>query len=205
MLHVAEEKGRLLFVKELMNVFELRLNDIKFDANAPSNNFIHFYKFYGDSFFDVNLGLEVITARLGTPIDAEQVRDLYGRLFQLFNKMPVVQQSMTIDRHLSKKNEDEVDSFLKSIAPYAPDEFKDLLFGRGVIYNLKNEDHQLLSQIMVTKSLIIPNGIFLNMIFDFSPNKYDFEKAFKVAKSQHDFILEELNIEIESEVKNGPS
>jgi len=202
MLHVAEEKGRLSFVKELMNIFELRLNDIKFDANAPSDNFIHFYKFYGASFFDVNFGLEVITARLGTPIGAEQVRDLYGRLYKFFGKMPIAKQSMTIDRQLSKKNEGEVDSFFESIAPYTPDKFKELLFGKGVIYNLQNVDHQLFSQTTVTKSLIIPNGVFLNMIFDFSPNKYDFEKAFEVAKSQHDFILKELGIEIESEVTN---
>lgn len=205
MLQIAEEKGRLSFVKELMNVFELRLNDIKFDANAPSDNFIHFYKFYGASFFDVNFGLEVITARLGTPRDAEQARDLFGRLYKLFGEMPIARQSMTIDRQLSKQNEGDVDSFLASISPYTPEKFKEILFSKGVIYNLKNVDHQLFSQITVTKSLIIPNGVFLNIVFDFSPNKYEFEKAFEVAKNQHDFILKELGIEIESEVTNVSS
>jgi len=200
MLHLTEEKEKISLQKKLINAFDLRLNDIKFNRYSPSDNYIHFYKFYGASFFDVNFGLEEISARLGTPIDPEQVRDLYGRLYKVFGETPVSRQSMTIDRHLSLQV--NIDQFLETFTTYVPNEFQESLFGRGVIYNLKNEDHKLFSQIMLTKSLVVKDGLFLNMMFNFFPNQYDFEKAFEIAKIQHDFILNELGIDIEREDTN---
>ena len=89
MLSVTVEESRISLIKKFLKAFDLRLNDIKFDGQALSNNYIHFSKFYGPTFFDVSFGLEEISARLRMPTGEAQVADLYGRLFQIFEGNPI--------------------------------------------------------------------------------------------------------------------
>jgi hypothetical protein len=52
MLSVTVEESRISLIKKFLKAFDLRLNDIKFDGQALSNNYIHFSKFYGPTFFE---------------------------------------------------------------------------------------------------------------------------------------------------------
>lgn len=80
---LSEQETKLTLIKKILGDFGLRLNDIKFNDQSPSNNYIHFYKFIGQCFLDVSLGLEEMTAKIGAPFNEEQVVELSGKLFQV--------------------------------------------------------------------------------------------------------------------------
>ncbi len=197
MLSVTVEESRISLMKKFLKAFDLRLNDIKFDDQALSNNYIHFSKFYGPTFFDVSFGLEEISARLRMPTDEAQVADLYGRLFQIFEDNPISVQRMNIQRQCS--TEGDVASFFQTLNPHTPKKFQELLYSRGIIYDLKVLEHELYIHVLIANSLAVEGGLYLNIDFEFSPNKYDFENALKIAKDQHEFIFKELGLQIATE------
>ena len=197
MLDETLEGPRIRLIKKLVKAFELRVNDIKFNVETPSNNYIRFSKFYDQSFFDVSFGLEEVSALLRMPTNETQVEGLYGKLFKIFEGNPISRQKISIQRQLS--TEEDVALFLQSLNPYTPKTFQQILHGRGVIYDLKISEHELAIHVVVANSLYIKQGLFLSIEYDFSPNRYDFESAFKIAKDKHDFILKELSLRIETE------
>jgi hypothetical protein len=197
MLSVTVEESRISLIKKFLKAFDLRLNDIKFDGQALSNNYIHFSKFYGSTFFDVSFGLEEISARLRMPTDEAQVADLYGRLFQIFEDNPISVQRMNIQRQCS--TEGDVASFFQTLNPHTPKKFQELLYSRGMIYDLKVLEHELYIHVLIANSLVVEGGLYLNIDFEFSPNKYDFENALRITKDQHEFIFKELGLKIATE------
>jgi hypothetical protein len=188
-------------VKKILKTFELRLNDIKFNNQLPSNDYIHFYKFFGQCILDVSLGLEEVAARIGTPLNEEQVADLLSRLTKIIEDYPITFQRIGIQRHLETAG--DVEKYLESLNPNVPDNLQKYLSGRGVIYNFRLPDHELTIQSIITNSLIVDNGIYFFTEFSFSPNKYDFDGTYKVVKTQYEFLLNELNLKIEDEGKNA--
>jgi hypothetical protein len=94
----------------------------------------------------------------------------------------------------------DAELYLKKLNPNTPKKFDDFLFGRGVIFDLKNPEYDLTSHIVLSSSLFVEGGVYLSVEYEFSPNKYDFESAFKIIKDQNDFILEELNLIIDAEI-----
>ena len=196
-LELAKEESRISLISKILKAFGLRLNDIKSNNETPSNDYIHFSRFYGPSFFDVAFGLEEVSATLQTPQNEAQVVDLYGRLFQIFEKRPISFQKMTIQRQLS--TEGDATAFLKSLNPHSPDNFEKLLHGRGVYYSLKIPEHELTIFITLVDSLFVEGGLYLSVENQFLPNLYDFENAFKITKDHYDFILKGLNLNIEEQ------
>lgn len=172
--------------------FGLRLNDIKIDRDAPSDNFIHFFKFEGLSWFDVSYGLEQVRATLRSPLNEEQVVNLYTKLSKYFEHHPVTRQQMNIQQQLS--TEGGASSYLKDLNPNIPNGLEKYLHGRGVFYTLKIPDHDLTIHVALASSLFVEGGLYLTLENDFSPSKYKFETAFKVAKEYHDLILNELHL-----------
>ena len=197
MLSVTVEESRISLIKKFLKAFDLRLNDIKFDGQALSNNYIHFSKFYNSTFFDVSFGLEEISASLRMPTDEAQVADLYGKLFQIFEDNPISVQRMNIQRQCS--TEGDVASFFQTLNPHTPKKFKELLYSRGMIYDLKVLEYELYIHVLIANSLVVKGGLYLNIDFEFSPNKYDFENALRIAKDQHEFIFKELGLKIATE------
>ena len=195
MLEAVRNENTESLVRNLVKDFNLRLNDIRFNKEALSDNFIHFSKFEGLSWFDVSYGLEQVTAILRNPIREEQVTELYTKLAGSFSDYPISQQRMNIQRQLS--TDGDVTAFLKPLNPNPPTNFEKLLDGRGVYYHLKIPEHDLRILITLVDSLFVPGGLFLTIENEFSPNRYDFQGAFKVAKNHHDFILKELNLRLE--------
>jgi hypothetical protein len=185
---------RIPFIHKILKLFDLRLNDIKVKEDTPSNDHIHFSRFYGASFFNVSFGLEEVEGFLGTARDEAQVVDLYGKFFQLFEQAPISIQRMTIQRHLST-NGDAI-LFLESLNPNPPSVFKEFLQGTGVHYTLKISEHELTIYITLVESLFVQKGLFLSIDYEFSPNLHDFQNAFKIVKEYHDFILKGLGLQI---------
>lgn len=197
MLEFLKGEPRISLINRFLEAFKLRLNDLKFSDVTPSNNHIHFSKFYGPSFFDVSFGLEEVAAMLRNPQNEAQVTDLFGKLFQGFEQSSFSRQRMTISQQLS--TEEDVTLFLKGLNPYCPSNFEKLLHGRGVYYTLKIPEHELTIYITLVNSMFIPGGLYLSIENNFSPNLYDFKEAFRIAKERHDFILKELNLNIKVE------
>ena len=182
---------------DFAKTFALRLNDIRVNYNSLSNDFIHFSKFYDQTWFDVSFGLEEVSATIRNPIDEKQVMTLCNGLLQFINSGIIVRQRMNIQQHLSTSG--DVLSYLKSLNPNVPAKFEQLLSGRGMFYTLTVPDHELTIFITVANSLFVKGGIFLSIENDFLRNVNDFSNAFTVAKGQRDFILHELGLRIEME------
>lgn len=197
MLELSKEELRISLINKFLKAFELRLDNIKFNIETASNNYIYFSKFDGPTVFNVSFGLEEVSARLHNPQNEAQGTDLYGKLFQILEQIPISHQKMIINQHFSTRG--DVASFLKSLNPNCPGNFKKFLHGRGVYYILKISEHELTIYITLVNSLLFPGGLYLSIENDFSPNKYDFQNAFKIAGEHHDFILKELNLNIKVE------
>jgi len=192
-------KGEVLLSiqAKLAKNFSLRLNDIKTNAEAPSDNFINFVKFDGPSWFDFSFGFETVTANLWRALSEKQVTDFYFKASELFEHYPMNRQRMNIQQQLTPK--EDATSYLKSLNPTVPANFEKRLAGRGVFYTLKVSEHELKIHITLASSLFVKGGIFLSIENDFSPNLYDFKKAFSIARDHRNFILEALKLQIHKE------
>jgi len=180
---------------DFAKTFGLRLNDITENFNSLSNDFIHFSKFYDQTWFDVSFGLEEVSARVRNPIDEKQVITLYNDLLKFIDTDIIIRQGMNIQQHLSTSG--DVLSYLKSLNPNVPAKFEQILSGRGVFYTLTVPEHELTIFITVANSLFVKGGLFLNIENTFVGNSHDFSNTFTVAKDQCEFILRELGLRIE--------
>lgn len=192
-----KEEARIAFISKLMKAFGLHLNDLKFNIEALSNKWMTFSKFLNPGFFNVSYGMEEVFASLNNPLNEEQIAEFCGKLFEMFENNPVSIQRMLLNAHHSA--EGDMNSFLKSLNPYTPNNFESLVSGRGVIFNLRIPEHNLSSHITVANSLFVEKGLFLYIQIEFSPNEYNFDTAFGIAKDHYQFLLNELNLIIKRE------
>jgi len=193
-LELLKEEQRIPLISKFLEVFDLHLDDIILNEATPSRDYLHFSRFYGSAYLDVSFGLEEVLASLNTPQNEAQVTDLYGKLFQTFEQNSIPNQTMTIGQHLS--TEEDAVSFLESLNPHCPSNFEKYLHGRGVYYTLKLPKNELTIYITLVNSLFVAGGLYLSIESQFSPNKHDFQNAFKIVKKSYDFILKELNLKM---------
>lgn len=194
---VEREETRTPLVREFLRAFDLRLNDIKFTRETPSGNFLHFAKYYGSALFDVSFGLEEASSRIFKVESIQQALDLYSKLFQILDEIPISLLRISIGNHLS--TEADLASFFESLNPNPPKGFKDLLSGGGVQYHLRIPNHNLVIYIIFANSVIYANALFLNIENHFSPYGQDFQNAFKIVMDYYDVILKELGIRVQTE------
>jgi hypothetical protein len=189
------EDNRIPLFKKIIQSFELTINLLKVSDASISDNWAHFSKFYGQTFFDVSFGLEQVHARLQHLQNEDQIFETYGKLALLFNDIDLASQKITLYRHLKVEEGNNL-SFLNLLNQYTPDRFKKIIHSKGATYTLKIPEHNLTIFIMISESLFTENGIFLSIEGEFYPNKYLFEEAFKIAKHYHDIIFEGLGLQI---------
>ena len=127
----------------------------------------------------------------------QQALDLYGKLFLILDEIPMSVLRFNISQHFS--TDEDLPSYLKSLNPKAPNEFEDLLAGRGVIYNLQIKDVNLRIFITLVNSLLVENGLFLGLENQFSPYSLDFTAFSETVKKYYGFVLENLGLEAETE------
>ncbi len=192
-----KEEARIAFIERLCSSFLLRLNDIKFKIDEPSNSFFNFSKFYGKSFLSAKIGFEETFISIRNPNNESLVFDICNRLSDIFFTKDFKSISFNIREHC--KSFGDLQKYLEQFIPNCPDEFHDNLTGRGVSYTIKVEDKNLSFAITLSNSLFIDNGLFVAVDFVFEPCKFDFLKAFEIAKDQFNLILENLNLKINLE------
>ena len=115
LLELLKEEQRISIIGKFLKAFDLRLNDLKFNIETPSNNHIHFIKFYGFTSIEVSFGYEEVTANLRNPQDEKQLADIYNKLFQIIGQYPISTQRIVINSHFSTKN--DTSAFLESLNP----------------------------------------------------------------------------------------
>lgn len=194
-LDASREDNRLKIINYIVKTFEIKINDLKVNIEAPSNNFWYFSRFFGRSFLDVSIGFEEYTARLRNPHDKDLVYALYGRLAELFKSVPIKSQTVTIQQQLATNG--DATSYLKSLNPSCPANFKDILEQSGVHYKLQIPSDELTIDITLVGSMFIPGGIYLSETMSFNQDLSDLKKTFDLIYKYHDFILEELGLRME--------
>jgi len=198
-LELSREENRLSLITKLLKSFDLRLNDLKFNQLTPSNNFIHFFKLYGQTFLDVSFGLEEISAILRAPQNEEQVLDLLNRLFQVIKERPVSEQKFSIRMQCATEGGNITTFFQTLSRPVGPRRFRGVLRGKGFIYDLTFPEYGLIISVVIANSLVVDGGLYLHIEYLFSPNQYDFENAFGIITNRLDFITKGLNIQLKLE------
>jgi len=191
---VREEKREALF-RNIVKAFNVRLNDLKFFVETPSNNYVHFSKFRGTSFFDVSYGLEEVTAQLRNPVSKEQIFEFYGALNNSYEGHPITAQRVTVQYHLAVEH--DIMAYLNFLNPFTPSNFGKLLTGKGISYSLKIEENQLKIYIVLAPSLFVPGGLFLSTDYEFRPNLYTFNDTTNIVEKWQNFIMRELTITIQ--------
>ena len=160
LLTLATEAVRLPVINQILKTFSLRLNDIKFDHSYPSNNFIHFSRYYLNAFFDVSLGLEEITIKINRPENEKQVYGFLDSFFKIIKEDKISGQRATLMSHYS--TDGNVKTYMEAINPYTPDNFQRHLDGKGAIFMLKIPEHELTCKILLAESLLVAGGIYLS-------------------------------------------
>jgi hypothetical protein len=195
MMTLATEAVRLSVVKQISKEFSLRLNDIKFDHNSPSNNYIQFSRFFLNTYLNVSIGLEEITIKINQPENEKQIHWFFDSFFNIVQEAKSSNQRATLSRHFS--TDGDVMSYLETINPYTPDGFQSYLDGKGAIFVLKIPEHELTCQILMANSLLTSGGIYLNVDFHFSPTKYNFSELYDIVINNYRTIIDSLNLRVE--------
>lgn len=190
--NIVNDEAQVMLLDKLTKNFQLRLNDLKFNREALSNNFIHFSRFEGLSFLDVSFGLEEVVALLRNPLNEVQVETLFSRLSEII-KDDSISRLLLIGRY-QLSVEGDVSSYLQGLNPNTPTNFEKLLSGKGITYHLRIPKNNLSIYVSVVNSLVVEGGLFLSTEFEFFPYKHSFPQAFKIIRKYHDFILDELKL-----------
>lgn len=192
--HQLKENERLSLLGRLAKVFDLRVSDIRFDTDALATRWLSFSKFVNPGFFDVSFGIEEISSSFRNPSSEGQILDFQNSLYQLSGENPISLQRMTLQQQLA--SDGDVTSFLETLNPHTPDGLKGYLIGKGVIYDLEIEKHNLRAHLNLSHSHFVEGGLFLYFEVQFSPNIYDFLSAFNIAKQHFELVLEELKLTV---------
>ena len=192
------ENKRKDWAKHLIRSFGLRLNDLIFDPNSLSDNYIRFSKFYGQTYFKANIGLEEIELRVQRVQSETQLKGLFEGIFPLVSHELISGQRFSINQHLILDT--NVKEYLNSLNPNSPRELKKHIDNKGVFYTLNFPEHDMNIQVTLVISLVGEDMLFLNIDGAFSnKKKYDSETAFKISREWYDIITDAVDLKVENE------
>lgn len=194
---------RLRLLNSILNTFQLKLNDIKVrnDDESIAGNHFHFSKFHGQAFLDVRYGLEQVVSLVRNPVDKNQLIELFDKVYGLFKGRPMAYQGINLQHQFSIGENPA--SYLDSLNPHTPERFREYLQGKGVFYTLRFAEHDLGVVVTVVPSLFLQDGIFVAFNFELNPSRYDLPKFLQIAEEYYLLLLQELNLQIEGDVKHG--
>lgn len=201
MLGIIKEDARLSLIRRFLKTFNLPIDDLKFNNETPSGNFIHLTKSYGTAIFSLSFGLETVSATLYQAENEIQVSTVFNQLFKILGEFPIAVLRINVSQHFS--SDQDVALYLKSLNPKVPVSFGDSLIGRGAFYNLKTQDKNLNLFITVVESQFVQGGLFLGVDNQFSPFSHDFAVLSETVLRNYAFTLQGLGIVIGSDTKNG--
>jgi hypothetical protein len=195
LLEAIKEEGKIALIGKFLKTFELSVDAIRFSLESQSSKYMQFSKYYGLIRLDVSFGFEKVEALIMNPQSEAQVLDLFGKVSQVFENIPISVQKISIRRQLS--TDGDVNAFLESLNPYCPEKLKEFVQGRGVSYAFKIPENNLIINFTIVNSLFVPGGIYISIENEFAPNLYDFQDTFKIVKEYADLIVAELKITFE--------
>ena len=198
MLAISQEESRIPIIRNILRNFEVHLDQLAFDGKSLSGNFISFTKQYGPSLLGVHFGLEETSANFWRVDREEQVVDSFGKLFTILDEIPIASMRINMSNHFQVKG--EVNSFLGSLNPNIPNDFKEFLSGRGVFFHLKFPELGLSSYLTVVNSLLVSNGLFLGAENQLSPVAGTLVDSLASVFEKLGFIMNSLGITVEKEV-----
>lgn len=197
LLNLASEKNRQNILNKIMSSFNIRLNDVKFGAETPSDRFFHFQKFLDKTDLKVSLGVEELSVKIINPKDEADIYTLLNKVLNLvksFKGFDIGHQRIVISEHFS--TDDDIVQHLNSFNPFTPNEFEESLKSKGLIYRLVDNEYDFNIFIVMDKSIAVKDAIYLNIDLQFSPNKFSFQDMFGVAKERYQKITSALGLEI---------
>jgi hypothetical protein len=197
MLGLVKDDSRLSLVRRLQEAFGLSIDSIKFNQEKISANYISITKSYGPALFTLSFGLEETSATLYNVESVKQVVELYRVLFKILDEIPLRAMRVNVSRHLVTDR--DLERFFKSLNPVVPQGFDALIAGRGVFYNLRMADQNLNIFLTVVNSLLVANGLFLGIDYNFDPYVLDFDGISGLVSKHDEFILRELGLQIKTE------
>ena len=192
-IELAGEERRFPLIRQVMKRFLIRLNDIRFNVNSPSNDYLHFSRFYGQAYLDVSFGLEEIEVWFRRIESENQLLEVLSDFFEVIKGISVSIQRMALHQHFS--SEGDVQGFLNSIIPNHPEAFGGYLTKKGVFYTLRAEEHNSTIHIMAAESFFVQGGLYLSIESEFAPNNYESQDALKIAREHNSFVLSGLGIQ----------
>lgn len=190
------EQARIDMLKRLVAAFEIRLNDVKFKSEEPSDRFFTLSKLYGSSFLSVAFGFEEGVVGLRNPPTEDFVTELCSRFSQLLGVERFKTMIFNIREHCQSSG--DLKGFLERLAPNTPSSFGDFLTGRGAFFTLYFPEQRLAASVTVTNSLYVENGLFLGIDLTYEPFEGSLIEASSKAKTSFDQILEGLDLKFVS-------
>lgn len=186
------------WAKHIIRTYSLRLNDIIFDNNSLSDKYIKFSKFFGQTFFVANIGLEEMEIRVNRVQSMGQLKGLLEGIFPLVSHELIAGQRFSINQHLTLDM--DVKEYLNSLNPKSPSKLKEYIDNKGVFYTLNISEHDMTIQVTLVISLAGDDMLFLNIDGAFSDKKkYDSKTAFKISRECYDIITDAVNLKVENE------
>ena len=197
LLNLASEKNRQNILNKIMSSFNIRLNDVKYGAETPSDRFFHFQKFIDKTDLKVSLGVEELSVKIINPKDEADIYTLLNKVLNLVKSIKgfdIGHQRISNSQHFS--TDDDFFQYLNSLNPFTPNEFEESLKSKGVIYRLVDKEYDFNIFVAMDKSIIIKEGIYLSIDLQFSPNKLSFQDMFGIAKERYQKITSAFALEI---------
>lgn len=201
--NLGTEQSRHSVLSRIMNLFGIRLNNIKFGTDTASEKFISFNKLLGNTFFNVSLGIEDFSVIIDRPKDETQIYNIINNVVDCVKPIKgfdIGHQRIIIAEHFS--TDENIDLYFNNLNPNTPEGFSDNLKNKGVSYRLFEEEFNCTTNIVVETSFLAKEGIYISVDLQFSPNNFSFNEMFKIAKGKYKEITSILNIEIDDRGNN---
>ncbi len=186
------DEGFFGIVQNLVEIFSLRIDDIKVNREALSGGAFNFSKFYGNAFLSVHIGFEEATASLRNPQDESLVDDIVKGAAKIISDESFIQ--LTINNRTHYTVESGLESFLDPLSPPIPDGFKESLIGGISSYTLQDEKDSLTTSITVGTSLFARSGLYVGFDFNFNPCRFNLVDAIELYRKKYEWASDILNL-----------
>lgn len=187
--------------RNLVESFELRLDDVKINRDSLSGQCYNFNKFYGPTFFSVRCGFEEADISLRNPSSDELIKAIIEKLFKIFPDDSF--QRVTVNHNFHLRTEGDLDSFLASLVPEIPNDFKKHLQGRGASYTLARPEKNLRTYITIAPSMFLEKSLFLGIDFTFTPCSFNLKDVSMEIEQEIIFVTKSLGLVLVMENSNN--
>lgn len=163
-----ESKTRIGIINNILKVFDVSIDNMKYDMGPPSENSISFSKFLGDVFLVFKIGAEKCELDMNRITTTDFCVETVDNFRSIFSDIQLSRQKVTIQTHFSV--DEGAEQFIDSISPPAPVSFEGKIAVRGVIYSLNLAEKHADLLITVADSMLLQDGVFLQLAADFQDN-----------------------------------